>query len=312
MYKQVEKPKENKSRAIANSVSQKKNKLNRDLGFVDNRKEILQQKALQMMNKSTLTHDGHNSQCNCIGCSGLKQLVTLKSNSKSNEIGNKEKALQLTRADIYVNNSHRGGHDVGQYDGAVGGVDHAEQRSWDNATDNIQSRFQADNINNVVVEFVVDQTICVACQNWFETTAFNFLSNLSNQNGNKQFELRVTVNNKTVVVRGHNETRWPDDVGDEERWPLVDQLKHMLITWGGLGENSIWTIRENGTKEEHQAWDLDGTIREMEDDIRESNDRYTEFLETGMFLTGDRRDIDFDQMEDESNDEYDREYRAAH
>ena len=37
MYAQVEKPKENKSRAVANSVAQKKSNVKQGFGFVDNR-----------------------------------------------------------------------------------------------------------------------------------------------------------------------------------------------------------------------------------------------------------------------------------
>jgi hypothetical protein len=39
MYEQVEKPKENKSRAVANSVAQRKSKVKQGFGFVDNRPE---------------------------------------------------------------------------------------------------------------------------------------------------------------------------------------------------------------------------------------------------------------------------------
>ncbi len=40
MYEQVEKPKENKSRAVANSVTQKKSAVRQGFGFVDNRKKL--------------------------------------------------------------------------------------------------------------------------------------------------------------------------------------------------------------------------------------------------------------------------------
>lgn len=46
MFEQVEKPKENKSRAVANSVTQKKSGVKQDFGFVDNRHEIEVQKHL--------------------------------------------------------------------------------------------------------------------------------------------------------------------------------------------------------------------------------------------------------------------------
>lgn len=47
MYAQVEKPKENKSRAIADSVDQKKSNGKQDLEFVDNRTEALTQRKLK-------------------------------------------------------------------------------------------------------------------------------------------------------------------------------------------------------------------------------------------------------------------------
>lgn len=51
MYEQVEKPKENKSRAVANSVAQEKKKGKQGVGFVDNRSEtILQRELIESMN----------------------------------------------------------------------------------------------------------------------------------------------------------------------------------------------------------------------------------------------------------------------
>lgn len=54
MYAQVENPKENKSRAIANSVAQKKSNGKQGFGFVDNRPEMVTQRKVQeVANKST-------------------------------------------------------------------------------------------------------------------------------------------------------------------------------------------------------------------------------------------------------------------
>lgn len=47
MYEQVEKPKENKGRTVADSVTQKKNNGLQAFGFVDNRPDIIVQKKLQ-------------------------------------------------------------------------------------------------------------------------------------------------------------------------------------------------------------------------------------------------------------------------
>lgn len=49
MYAQVEKPKENKSRAIANSVAQKKSNMKQGFGFEDNRPEAIAQRKLQKL-----------------------------------------------------------------------------------------------------------------------------------------------------------------------------------------------------------------------------------------------------------------------
>lgn len=49
MYTQVEKSKDNKSKAVANSVGQEKTKGNEGVGFVDNRSETRAHKNIQMM-----------------------------------------------------------------------------------------------------------------------------------------------------------------------------------------------------------------------------------------------------------------------
>ena len=54
MYAQVEKPKENKSRPVANSVAQKKGKGKHGFGFVDNRPEVVAQRKLQVIADNNL------------------------------------------------------------------------------------------------------------------------------------------------------------------------------------------------------------------------------------------------------------------
>lgn len=49
MYKKVDKQRENKSRAVANSVVQKKNNVKQGCGFVENRPESIRQRKLQEM-----------------------------------------------------------------------------------------------------------------------------------------------------------------------------------------------------------------------------------------------------------------------
>ncbi|CAH9053887.1 hypothetical protein PSECIP111951_00914 [Pseudoalteromonas holothuriae] len=52
MYEQVEKPKENKNRAVANSVAQKKTDVKQGFGFVDNRADAIAQRKLQEVTNS--------------------------------------------------------------------------------------------------------------------------------------------------------------------------------------------------------------------------------------------------------------------
>jgi hypothetical protein len=49
MYEQIEKPKENKSRAVANSVAHKKRNGKKGIGFVDNRPKVVAQRKLQAL-----------------------------------------------------------------------------------------------------------------------------------------------------------------------------------------------------------------------------------------------------------------------
>ena len=53
MYERVEKPKENKSKAVANSLAQKKSGVKQGFGFVDNRPETVAQRQLKEMVKNS-------------------------------------------------------------------------------------------------------------------------------------------------------------------------------------------------------------------------------------------------------------------
>ncbi|MEH6348319.1 MAG: hypothetical protein V7785_24695 [Bermanella sp.] len=78
MYAQVEKPKENKSRAVANSVGQKRSSVKQGFGFVDNRPEAIAQRKRQEL--------AHNS-------SQVKQLRSFKKNRSTGL--NRKDAVQL-------------------------------------------------------------------------------------------------------------------------------------------------------------------------------------------------------------------------
>jgi hypothetical protein len=55
MYTQLEKPKENKGRAVANSVAKQKNNMRQSFGFVDNRPEAVAQRKLQEISNRNLS-----------------------------------------------------------------------------------------------------------------------------------------------------------------------------------------------------------------------------------------------------------------
>ena len=63
MYAQVEKPKDYKSRIVANSVAQKKSNVTQGFGFVDNRpKSIAQRKFLDNSQiVKEITHERENN-----------------------------------------------------------------------------------------------------------------------------------------------------------------------------------------------------------------------------------------------------------
>lgn len=81
MYAQVEKPKENKSRTVTNTIAQKKSNLKQGFGFADERpKAVAQRKYLKVLNSDQdsqtvqLSTKLHTSGCRCPSCSGTMQL----------------------------------------------------------------------------------------------------------------------------------------------------------------------------------------------------------------------------------------------
>lgn len=86
---------------------------------------------------------------------------------------------------------------------------------------------------------------------------------------------------------------------------LIDSLKNMLTKWGGLGSDSFFYYDENMREIEVKFYteeDMDKKILNADDEIQEFNDIYNSFLETGMSLSGNRKNIDFDAMENEKNE----------
>ena len=86
MYAQVEKPKENNSRAVANSVAQKKSNVNQAFGFVDNREDTLQRKRIL-----GLSSGPSNNVIQCVtapadmGQARIEHLGALKRNKKDRD-----------------------------------------------------------------------------------------------------------------------------------------------------------------------------------------------------------------------------------
>ncbi|MZI92908.1 hypothetical protein F9817_06825 [Vibrio sp. CAIM 722] len=74
MYEQVEKPKENKSRAVDHSVAQKKNQMNQSYGFVDNRPELILQQRLKGKLKTSNVQNGIQNQSFIIQRNQFEQL----------------------------------------------------------------------------------------------------------------------------------------------------------------------------------------------------------------------------------------------
>lgn len=66
MYVQVEKPKENKGKAVANSIAQKKNNMKQWVGFVDNRPEAIEQRKRQKSFKNSVQE---KTECKLFGMS---------------------------------------------------------------------------------------------------------------------------------------------------------------------------------------------------------------------------------------------------
>ena len=100
MYTQVEKSKENKSRAVANSVTQKKSNVKQGFGFVDNRPEALTQRKLVQTNVQSnqttqLKAKAHMGGCGCSSC--IQNMIQKKEkiNQQSTRVQNIATTIQL-------------------------------------------------------------------------------------------------------------------------------------------------------------------------------------------------------------------------
>ena len=212
-------------------------------------------------------------------------------------------SIQRTVADTFVNGSRRGTGECGVGQGE-GGVSHAEQRAWNQTKATVDAKFADVDTANVVVTFEVDQTICDKCQDWFESTIYPYLLGKSAAQHNKPFQLNVSVGGKTVRVMGAGETTWPKDVGDEERFSLVDQLKQKLIETGGFSDTELVVYKANGDTERiayNGPAELEDTLRDHQEEIEASYDHWKDFQESGMVATGERGDIDFEEADKERN-----------
>jgi len=101
---------------------------------------------------------------------------------------------------------------------------------------------------------------------------------------------------------------------EQEPEDAVSILKSMLIKWGGLGEDKIFFYTDEGRVEERPVYSediLNDTILEVEDEIRFSDNLYSDFLDEGSFLTSGMQDIDMDEMGEEQNVLYEKERKKV-
>lgn len=213
--------------------------------------------------------------------------------------------IQLAKADLFIQGTNTVSARVGKDDHATGGVDHAEQKSWDQALPEIRKEFHKESKDTVVILFEIDMSVCEACQDWFEKTAFESLQILSTTNGGKKFQLIVKVGDVQTEILGVDNTRWPKGVGDVVRVPGIESLRNMLTKWGGLSGDSFFYYGEDGCeiRVKVEEWeDMDVKILEVQSEIQKSNNIYNSFLETGMLLLGDRKEIDFESIEKEKSE----------
>ncbi len=130
------------------------------------------------------------------------------------------------------------------------------------------------------------------------------------QNGRVHVQAREALeaasgnDNLIKIIRG-----LIDEAGGEvetvEGISLIDSLKSMLIKWGGLGSDSFFYYDSNMGEIEVKFYaeeNMNEEILKADDEIQESNDIYNSFLETGMSLSGNRKNIKFDAMENEKNE----------
>ncbi len=96
MYEQVEKAKENKSRAVTNSVVQKKSNVKQSFRFVDNRPEAIAQQRLKI-NQANISLAQQSLQCEKIGLGGG---IQLKGYYHGRAINPEDKLFKQTPPDI--------------------------------------------------------------------------------------------------------------------------------------------------------------------------------------------------------------------
>lgn len=127
MYAQLEKSKENKSRAVANSVAQKKSSVSQDFGFVDNRPEIRHQQNLQMMMQNdTRRVLQHETLQDVAGQSQLQEPINpiLQLKKWTKNIANKGVIQQRQHGNLTISNflqqhAQNNGEERGAYVGRV-------------------------------------------------------------------------------------------------------------------------------------------------------------------------------------------------
>ena len=253
-----------------------------------------------------------------------RRISRRESNNKQNRLITNN-VFQLVKSTVCVNNKEITSKEVMAHDHAIGGVSHAEQRSWEGSLTDIARAFDNNEINNVDVKFIVNSQICEACQNWFEETAYPHLVELSNNHQNKNFTLSVEVNNQVIRILGKDFTAWPKSIGAVEKITKLDRLKSYIISWGGLETDKFFYYKSDMTicnvnNDTNPATNLnlpvgtdfpiiDQLILSKSNEIEDSYNIFKRFQDTAMVLTGDRTDIDFINLEQKNKPQFNHNHR---
>lgn len=148
--------------------------------------------------------------------SSVARKITIKvpSNISDRSMGSGT-VIQRTEATVYVTRegNRREYGTGGRARGGIGGVDHAEQQAWgeraQNAVRNAIEREAGKRKRDrqpVLVEFEIDELVCLDCQEWFEGTFWNTIQRLIDGT-EVVVNISITVPPNTIRLTGPG-TAW--------------------------------------------------------------------------------------------------------